>query len=203
MRPVAGARPLDRDGKAEVGTCKGEGSDVGLPICLVEVHGYEPARLVEKKRVAADDVPPPKVIQHDLVRDRNKRLGWAVAAANPRLVADSAHPLVAAGGRVTLLPGIRVHPESREDVFSSPEKAPEERDLASGVEARFGRRCGGSGPACSLIQLLKQPSGRLEESGNSIGPASKFAELAFESIDRGEEPQALGLVVGHLRQLER
>ncbi len=203
MRPVPGARSLDCDGQADAGTGVGESRNFGLPLRLVEVHGHEPAGLVDEKGIAADDVPPLEVIQHDVVRDRDERLGRTVTTTNPGLVADPAHPLVAAGGRVTLPAGLRVHPESREDVLPSTEQAPEQRDLAGRVEARFGQRCGGSGPACGRIQPLKLPSGRLEESGDSIGPVSKVAELDFEGVDRGEEPSPLLLFVGHLRRREQ
>src|SRR5205807_4797944 len=80
MGTVSRTRALDRSRNTERSARRGEGADVFLPRALVEIDRQEPTRLILEQRIAADDVPAPQVICHDLIVDGDEGLIQAVSA---------------------------------------------------------------------------------------------------------------------------
>ena len=64
--------------------------------------------------------------------DRDERLARAIAALDLRLAAHAAHPLVGAGRSVARSPCLWIVPSRREDIGTTAEQAPEQRDLVRG-----------------------------------------------------------------------
>jgi hypothetical protein len=69
------------------------------------------------------------VIEDDLVFHRDERLVRALAALDARFLADTAHPFVEAGGRITLASLPVVYPQARENVLAATKQPSEQSDL--------------------------------------------------------------------------
>ena len=110
----------------------GEREHVVRPGALVEVGRHEPAGLVREERVDAHHVAPLEVVPDDLIRHCEERPIGTLAALHARFLADAAHPLVRAGGGVSLPAGRGVHPELRVEVVPTPEELTEQRHLLGG-----------------------------------------------------------------------
>jgi hypothetical protein len=66
---------------------------------------------------------------HDLVGDGKELPVRAFCATNPGFLADSAHPLVAAGGLIARMPGFTTLEASRIQVVAAAKERSKERNL--------------------------------------------------------------------------
>ena len=118
---------------------------------------------------------------HNLIGDRHECLVRAVAALDPRLLADAANPFVVARGRVARLTGLRVFPPAGEDVVATPKERTKQGDLFGIGECRrtrndvrhLRRRRGLHLNRGAPLQLLKR-------SKNARALAIEFGETVLE-----------------------
>jgi hypothetical protein len=103
MGTLPRSRTLDGGRYSDCAARLGEREHVVRPGVLVEVGRHEPACLVREERVDAHDVPPLEVVPDDLIRHGKERLVGTLPALDTRLLADTADPLVRAGGGVRLV----------------------------------------------------------------------------------------------------
>lgn len=125
MCAIARAGTFDRGRESDGAAGLREGEDVVGPGALVEVDGEQVAAFVAEEGKDADDVLTLEVVQEDARRDRIPGLMRALSAANARLLADGAVPLVEAGGGIALRTPFLVGPEPRVDVSASAEEGGE------------------------------------------------------------------------------
>ena len=74
------------------------------------------------------------MVEHHPVGYRHKRLVWALAALDPRKIADPAHELVRTGRRIAGLPGLLAQKPRRKDVIAPPEEKIPARDYYKASE---------------------------------------------------------------------
>src|SRR5947208_16219290 len=92
------------------------------------------------------------MVEHHPVGYRHKRLVWALAALDPRKIADPAHELVRTGRRIAGLPGLLAQKPRRKDVIAPPEESSKEPDLRCGRRWRWGDRCDWQGRVGQLLR---------------------------------------------------
>ena len=109
-----------------------EGGHVVAPRRLVEVRRQEPTRFIGQERVDPDNVTSLKMVDDDLVLDREEGLVRTFAALHSRLLANAWDPLVPARRRISLATGPGVRPEPGVDVVTAAKAGAEQRDLFQG-----------------------------------------------------------------------
>jgi len=146
MRPVSGARSLDRNRDAEIGARTGEGSNILSPLGFVEIDREEATAVVLQQRVNTDRVVTGQVGEDGSVRKRDQRAIRAVSALDSWLLANSSAPLVRTGQCVTRLAGRPALPAHGVDIRATPKPPAKECHFRLGGESRrFGsrrRHCG-------------------------------------------------------------
>ena len=95
MGAVTRSRALDCSRNTKIMAGIDEGRHVFRPGFLIEVSSKEPAGFIPEQGIDTDGVPALKVVEDDLVVERQKRLVRAVAALYPGFITDAAYPLIA------------------------------------------------------------------------------------------------------------
>ena len=183
VRTVPRSRTLDGRRKPKCSRGLDEGSDVVSPRLLVEVGRQEPACVVLEERIDPDHVTTLEMVEDHLIAHGDERLIRALAALDARLLADAAHPLVRAGGRVALSIRAGVDPQLGEDVVAPAEEAAEQGDLLPGRGGRWQRYAAVHIlRRCAELRLQRpDPSLRL------LAFAFKPADERLLTVDRREE----------------
>ena len=113
-----------------------KGRGILAPVGLVEVDGQEAARLVleaagrrPRRRAGPSASRPRQMPADDLVGHRQEPTMRALGALDAGLLADAAHPLVRARGRIAGLAGLAALEATRIHVLAPAEERTEQRDL--------------------------------------------------------------------------
>ena len=123
-----------------------------------------------------DDVTALKVVEDHLVLDRQEGLMGTLAALHPRLLADTADPLVRAGGRISLAARPGVAPEPRIDIVAATEKGAEEGHFLGGGHGR-GRRWS------QRVWARRRQSLRRTSCPQRLEDGSGLLDLSLEAFD--------------------
>lgn len=202
MCPVARSRTLDPKRDAPDPAGFGNGGDILLPSCLVEIGGEKPAALVGEHRVDSDHVTSLQMLEHDPLGDRNEPLVRAGAAFYPGFVTQTATPFVAVCRRIAFAPLVRVDPELRINLLPSPKKVHKEGDFGvrrrrnpqTGNRWRLGRDWPISNAALG-IELFMQPR-KVPQQASAL--AGKLGQSLFGTGDGIQDD--LAVTATHDRQ---
>ena len=137
MGAVARARSLDGGRETMRLTGLREGGHVCGPRHLVKIRGEEPTGVIGQEWVDPDNVTPLKMVEDDLVLDREEGLVRTLAALHSRLLANAPDPLVPARRSVSLAASPGVRPEPGVDVAAASKAGTEQRDLFQGGRRRW------------------------------------------------------------------
>lgn len=135
VRTLARARTLDGDRQIVLPADCDEGTNIPLPISLVEVRGQECALVIGQQRIDTGDerlvviVMAFEMPRDHLVRSRKECLIRADGAVDDGLATEPRLPLLGARRRVAASAGFRVLPAPRIQVCPAAERSPEQRDL--------------------------------------------------------------------------